>query len=538
MVQLALVVLLRRSRVVRLLFPAALCLLAGACIWVFHNVQVDTVGLTADSVAIQTPVKAHLRDGSTVLYRAGALLARDTLRGPGVRYALTLRDSTNVVLVPLDSIVAMESYRRGTDGTVTAIVSTLATGVTFAAVVAAAFVISCSSEGGICSNCPTVYTDSAGSWALQAEGFSYTIGSASETRDVDRLGIQPDRDGRIRLEVRNDALETEYVNHLELLEVRHAADEIALPDPNGAALALRELVPATTISDAAGRDLRLLLALPDGAAFRTDTRTLAGVSPADWDDAMYLAAPATAGRDSVALVFRLRNSLLATLLFSEVVMGDRGARSLDWIGRDLDGEGAALARWQEQRLGLRIAIWDGRRYREIAHIRDSGPHAWNDVAAMIPVLQRDSIRVRLSFPADNWRIDRVAFAMRARRPDVHVHAFSRLRDAAGRDDSSALAGIRLADRRYLRTSPGERFSVDVQVGAAGAEMARTFLIATQGYYEPWIGHDGLSTAHDSGVPESLDAALLKALRKWGTVREARERAFATHAAALAEMRVR
>jgi len=128
--------------------------------------------------------------------------------------------------------------------------------------------------------------------------------------------------------------------------------------------------------------------------------------------------------------------------------------------------------------------------------------------------------------------------MRARRPGVHAHAFSRLRDAAGRDDSSALAGIRLADRRYLRTSPGERFSVDVQVEAAGAEVARTFLIATQGYYEPWIGHDGLSTAHDSGVPESLDAALLKALRKWGTVREARERAFATHAAALAEMRVR
>jgi hypothetical protein len=534
MVQLALVLVLRRSRAVRLVLPAALCLLAGACIWVFHSVRVDAIGLHADSVAIQTPVKAHLRDGSTVLYRAGVLLARDTLRGPGVRYALTLRDSTNVTLVPLDSIVAMESYRRGTNAAATAIVSTLATGVTFAATVVVAFLISCASSDGVCSNCPTVYTDSAGSWALQAEGFSYTIGSASETRDVDRIGISPDRDGRIRLEVRNDALETEYLNHLELLEVRHAAGEIALPDPNGAALAVRDLIPATTIADAAGRDLRLLLDRPDGAAFRTDARTLSGVSRADWDDAIYLAAPA-AGRDSVALVFRLRNSLLATLLYSEVVLGDRGARSLDWIGRDLDGGGAALARWQEKRLGLRIAIWDGRRYKEIAHIRDSGPHAWNDVAVLIPVLQRDSVRVRLSFPADNWRIDRVAFAMRARRPGFQAHAFSRLRDAGGRDDSSALASIRIADRRYLRTSPGERFSVEVQVGTAGVDVARTFLIATQGYYEPWIGHDGLSAARDSGVVKSLDEELLKALRIWGTVREARERAFATRAASLAEV---
>ncbi len=538
MLRLALVLLLGRSRVLRVFLSAALGLVAGACIWVFHSVRVEAIGSNADSLAIQTPVKAHLRDGSTVLYRAGVLLARDTLRGPGVRYGLTLRDSTAVSVVALDSVVAMESFRRATNGTTTAIVSTLATSAALLAAGAVAFVIACSSENGICSNCPTVYADSAGTWALQAEGFSYTLGPTFEVRDVDRLGIRPDRDGRIRLEVRNEALETEYFNRLELLEVRHAADETALPDPNGAALAVRELVPATTIADAAGRDLRLLLALPDAAAFRTDARTLAGASPVHLDDAIYLVAPAPAGGDSVALVLRLRNSLLATLLYSEVMLGDRGARSLDWIGRELDGGGVALARWREQWMGMRIAVWDGRRYRETARIRDSGPHAWNDVAVLIPVLQRDSVRVRLSFPADNWRIDRLVFAMRARRPVVQTHAFGRLLDAEGRDDSSALASVRLADQRYLRTSPGERFTVIAEVGAAAAGPARSFLIATQGYYEPWISHDRLSTARDIGAVESLDAGLLKALRKWATVREARERAFATHTADLEKMRGR
>ena len=538
MVRLALVLLLNRGRVLRICLSAALCLVAGACVWVFHNVQVEAIETKADSVAIQTPVKAHLRDGSTVLYRAGVLLSRDTLRGQGVRYALALHDSTAVSLVPLDSVVAMESFRRGTDAAPTVIVSTLATGLFVAASVVAAFVISCASPNGICSNCPTFYADSAGTWALQAEGFSYTLGPAFETRDVDLLRVRPDRDGRIQLEVRNEALETDYLNHLELLEVRHAADETALPDQNGAALAAHELVPATTIVDAAGRDLRLLLALPDGAAFQTDARTLAGVSPGAWDDAIYLVAPAPAGRDSVALVLRLRNSLLATLLYSDVMLGDRGARSLDWIGRDLDGGGAALARWQEERMGMRIAVWDGRRYRETARIRDSGPHAWNDLAVLIPLLQRDSIRVRLSFPADNWRLDRVVFAMRARRPVVYTHAVIRVFDAVGRDDSSALASVRRTDQRYLRASPGERFTVVAQVGAAADGLAQTFLIATQGYYEPWIGHSLLGAAHDSGAVESLDEALLKALRKWGTVREARERAFATRPAFLTEMRGR
>jgi len=525
MVRLALVLLLGRSRVLRVFLSAALGLVVGACI--FHSVRVEAIGSNADSLAVQTPVKAHLRDGSTVLYQAGVLLARDTLRGPGVRYGLTLRDSTAVSVVPLDSVVAMESFRRATNGAPTVIVSTLATGAGLLAAGVLAIVIGCAiSSSSNCSNCPIVYADSAGTWALQAEGFSYTLGPAFETRDVDRLGIRPDWDGRIKLEVRNEALETEYVNRLELLEVRHAADETALPDPDGAALAVRDLVPATTIADATGRDLHLLLALPDGAAFRTDARTLAAASPAHLDDAIYLVAPAPASGDTVALVLRLRNSLLASLLYSEVMLGDRGARSLDWIGRDLDGGAPALGRWQEQRMGMRIAIWDGRRYRETARIRDSGPHAWNDVAVLIPVLQRDSVRVRLSFPADNWRIDRIAFAMRARRPVVRTLDFGQLLDAEGRRDSTALESVRLADQRYLRTSPGERFTVVAEVGTAAAEPARTFLIATQGYYEPWIGHDGLRAARDTGAVESLDADLLKALRKWGTVREARERAFA------------
>src|SRR5439155_1129636 len=388
MVRLALVLLLGRSRVLRVFLSAALGLVAGACIWVFHSVRVEAIGSNADSLAIQTPVKAHLRNGSTVLYRTGVLLARDTLRGPGVRYGLRLSDSTAVSVVALDSVVAMESFRRATNGAPTAIVSTLATGAGLVAAAVAAFVIVCSTSDCL-GNCPT--------------------------------------------------------------------------------------------ADAAGRDLRLLLALPDGAAFRTEAQTLAGASPAHLDDAIYLVAPAPASGDSVALVLRLRNSLLASLLYSEVMLGDRGARSLDWIGRELDSGGVTLERWQEQRMGMRIAVWDGRGYREIARLRDSGPHAWNDVAVLIPVVQRDSVRVRLSFPADNWRIDRVVFAMRARRPVVRTLAFGRLLDAAGRDDSSALASVRLADQRYLRTSPGERFTVVAELGAAAAELAQTFLIATQGY---------------------------------------------------------
>src|SRR2546425_11566768 len=91
--------------------------------------------------------------------------------------------------------------------------------------------------------------------------------------------------------------------------------------------------------------------------------------------------------------------------------------SLDWVGKDLKQVGPALAvaQWYQQRMGMNIAVGDGRAYRVLAHLRDTGPIAWKDVAVVVPVVTRRSLRVRLSFPMDNWRIDRIAVAGRFHR---------------------------------------------------------------------------------------------------------------------------
>ena len=60
---------------------------------------------------------------------------------------------------------------------------------------------------------------------LEAEAFSYSIAPMFESRDVDRLAVGVDDQGEVRLEVRNEALETHYINHFELIEVGHASHE-------------------------------------------------------------------------------------------------------------------------------------------------------------------------------------------------------------------------------------------------------------------------------------------------------------------------
>lgn len=84
--------------------------LVSGCVILVGKVEVTPVRATTDSVTIGEPVKVHLRDGSTVVYRDGLTMLRDSILGTGMRYGLTLRDSTAIEAVSLDRVAAMERF--------------------------------------------------------------------------------------------------------------------------------------------------------------------------------------------------------------------------------------------------------------------------------------------------------------------------------------------------------------------------------------------------------------------------------------------
>lgn len=501
----------------RVVLPVLLAL--SACI-MYRNVQVAVVqrpATPADLVSVTTPVKAHLIDGSTVMFWHGVRVAGGRVSGDGTRYSLTLGDTTVVTNLSLDSVVGMESFRRQDDHLKSFAVSTLATGL--AAVATAALAVA------IFGSCPTYYADSAGTYVLEGEGFSYSIAPLFEVRDVDRLRIHAAPDGTLRLEVRNEALETHYLNHLELLEVRHAAGEIALGDESNRHLIVADLTAPTRAGARGGRDVLGDIAAADNEVYRSDPRVLARAQVNDLEDWMELAIPAPAGADSVAIVLRLRNSLLNTILLYDIMLGDPGARSLDWVGRDLQQVGPAveLAQWYQKRMGMQIAVRDGTGFREIAHVKDTGPIAWKDVAIVVPVLERRSVRIRLRFPVDNWRIDRIAVAGSFRRATAVMHSLAAVFDASGQSDTTARASLAAADARYLETSPGQLFGAEFRPGPAVG--GRTFFLASQGYYTEWVRRAWLAAPRATRTFVPSDTALAEAVNRWRVTHKTLEARF-------------
>src|SRR5215208_6612121 len=113
----------------------AICTSMLACMIVSSNgaivERIDTrAAETGGSVTVSSPVKAHLVDGSTVLFREGVTVSKTAVvsRGkPGERFDVRLNPTGSVQTVALDSVVGMENFISRTNAGTSTILTLLAT---------------------------------------------------------------------------------------------------------------------------------------------------------------------------------------------------------------------------------------------------------------------------------------------------------------------------------------------------------------------------------------------------------------------------
>ena len=482
----------------------------------FRKPNVEPVDLVAPPVEVESPVRAHLLDGSIIVFRTGVRFQNAMVRGEGERYRVDATFVGRTTEIELDSVAAMEAYT--TD---------IREPQSFAATIGVSAVLTAGSVllfKAIFGSCPTTYADSAGTPVLQAESFSNSVAPLLEMRDVDRLRAQPDASGELRLDVRNEALETHYINHLELVEVAHNADEMAVPAPLGQAYGLRNATPPHQATDRAERDMQAVLEREDGRAYQTAESVLDGVTEDDPTDWIALTFPVPAS-DSAAVVLRLRNSLFSTVYFYEFMLARQGAEALDWIHSGLANVSTAIEMgdYYLQRMGLRVEVWDGEDWREAGRVTEVGPIAWSDVAVAFPTPATPEVRVRLRFVADAWRIDRAALA-EARILPTKAVPLAHIEDTPPVEAAEIAERLAGADQTYMVTYPGERFTAVFQAGTSTAP-ARSFFLAAQGYYIEWVRGDWLRERVDGEPFRADDATLVAALRRWNEAKPEYEAQF-------------
>jgi hypothetical protein len=447
----------------------------------------------------------------------GFSIRSDSLAGTGTAYDLALAARPFEGRIPLDSVLAVESYREATDVFFTLLTTALATagGAAIAAVAAVA----------IFGSCPTFYAAGTDGLVLQSEGFSYSIAPLLEGKDFDRIDVSAGPDGTATLELRNEALETHYLNEIKLLAVRHGPGQAAYPGVLEEILVVDNERPAASARDLSGGDHTAQVSGADGAWFETSSARLSKVDSTDLTDRLYLAWPAPS-TDRAALVLRMRNSLLSTVLFYDAMLAKQGARSVDWLASDVNQIGPALELrdFFRRHMGVRVAVRSGTEWLDAGRLPDVGPIAWEEVAIEVPVHEADSVRMRLEFVADGWRFDRIALGSLIDRPEPDDIPLRQIASADFGPDDGARDRLSAADDSYLVTGPGMRFDLTFDAPKV-SDGTTSYILVTQGYYTEWVRG---SWIRENPVPGELvlsDGTLSDVIRDWAGRRREFERQF-------------
>jgi len=476
------------------ILSGALAVACAGCLVIFQGGSLEQSGRSE----LQTPrqvdsaMKAFFVDGSTAVFPSGGHITEDSILGDGTLYSLGLADTTRVTALPLDALVGIEAFQGSTNGPASFLASVSLT--------AAAGFGSVVLFKALFGSCPTFYTATADGELLQAEAFSYSIAPLLEGRDLDAITLRPDADGVLRLELRNEALETHYINHLDLLAVDHAPGTRVIPNDRGVPIGVVEEVPPLDAIDGSGRRVLSSIHASDDRAFASLDERIANTTSEDPSDFVELTFPRPASEDAV-LVLRVRNSLLTTVLFYDLMLGQAGVGALDWIGRDMARIGTVveMGKWFQESMGMRVEAHDGDGWVEVGRVPDTGPIAWEEVGVRVPVDDGDVVRLRLRFLTDAWRIDRVSLGKATRIGGESRIPIARVIDDGVLVDDSIIRRMAVPDDDYLATYPGTSVSLEFDPTSQRPGLERSYLLASQGYYTEWVRPEWLRGAQEPEI---------------------------------------
>ncbi|MEJ2545789.1 MAG: hypothetical protein P8Y99_17130, partial [Calditrichaceae bacterium] len=370
-------------------------------------------------------------------------------------------------------------------------------------------------------SCPTIYSFDGSDYFLEAETFSYSIAKMFESSDLDRLDCGKDIDGTYSIKVTNEALETHYINLLSLLTVEHPVDYEAFPDGNDHIVLFgnqSELISATNKSC---DNIINLISKRDNKWYQSDSSILKELTQSVTEDWIDLTVNVPQSAEKLILALKLRNTLLNTILLYDLMLDSQDAKAIDWLGSKTANWFYAwrFYNWYKQHFGLRIQIFDGTEYDNVARISDTGPIVWHQEAVELDVNNGEVAKIRLSFLPDNWAIDWVGISF-----DTHdnykcqLHSCNQIRDLNNKNENDLLKLFNEKDDAYLVTYPGQEYILDYKINPAVKGYKYTYFIKSHGFYIEWLRQQWLrqdtTRLEDLTQFELNDQTIIKAAQLW------------------------
>ena len=431
-------------------------------------------------------LKAHMYDGRVYILSSWKVDS-EKVTGPGkILNANRETLETGEFTIPIDSVAIFETNTQYIPPEVQT-GAVLGTGLVIG-LVAVTIVIAkdiSQSRSSFFGSCPTFYVSDGHQPILQAEGFSASVAPSLEASDVDALYRARPANSRFEIQMKNEALETHVVRHVDLLAAKRQPGGRVFLTTDGTFWETDTLVEPSVASAPEGDCLKLLQRIDGQERFsEADSEYLATRETLDLE---FENVPV----GSNGLVIAARQSLMSTFLFYQG-LAYMGRYAGQWIAalerHDTPIEKASAGIGQTLG-GIEVLLQDDTgKWITIGEVNETGPLATDVHLVKLPAIKRERVNIRLRLTKGHWRLDAVKLVKLGKQLDpVRLSPFMVNQDGVSADEALQL----LTDpKKALTTLPGDVYTLVYQL-PKDFESYELFL-ESRGYYLEWIREEWLS----------------------------------------------
>ncbi len=457
-------------------------------------------------------VKAHLYDGSLIIFPTGFRVTVNEegkmlyAKSQAVMYDLLRSENTIPVSgVELSKVAALEIYPDHIDPDV--LLASIPVGIVGTTVLGVI----------IFGSCPTYYTLAEEGHQLQGEGFSYSVSQLSEKEDVDKV-IDPEigENGSFQLILRNEAMETHYINKLSIWQVNHADNMLAFP------IIKKGLAPKEKqeimlmgkenlieqVKNSAGEEIFSLLEHEGNGWYQSPlSMTESILENPKAKDFIEFSIPNPENHSNLFLGLKMRNTLLNSVFFYDVILDQQDFEAINWLTEESDKVLPMLKfrNFYKKYFGMTIEIYEKGDWKEIQYLPDQGPIAWSYRGFVIPTKNNKEVKVRLKFIPDNWMLDWLSASFEGQKAvSVNEIKAQNILPKKEYPNTSRIENLNASDKQYFITYPAQEFELNFQTQKSKAGAETTLFIYSEGYYIEWLRNSWLESEDVSQNDEKFE----------------------------------
>lgn len=325
-------------------------------------------------------------------------------------------------------------------------------------------------------SCPTFYIDYNGEQHLQAEGFSSSISPSLEATDVDALYHAKPSGKIFRIEMKNEALETHSVRHVNLLLVPKSTER-SIQDINGDFYQTERLLKPNNAVGDEGNIAPLISEMDGNERFSlSDEKNLKS------DEYILLDFSVEPGKN-YGFVIGGRQTLLTTFLLYQAYayMGNEYGKWLTMLEQNhnlfSDVDPSRFLGGIEIQEQNRLGFWS-----TVGEINEFGPLATDLHMVRLNPQDSEAKKIRLKLNKGNWRIDYISLAELGKKAEPV--RLSPIKVFSGNEENKSALENLTDPKKMLTTLPGDEYSIQFELPENYNDY--TFYLESKGFYLEWM----------------------------------------------------